>query len=417
MNIMDFVKPYITDAITQKAAAWLGEPQSGVAKAISAVLPTIMSMILSKSGDRNFVDSLGGMLGDNRLNAEFVLGDVGSMFSADHAASPLGQLGGSFLTQLFGDKLSGVASAIAQHAGIGAGSVTKILGSVTPMILALLSKQSAARGGIGSLLGLLGGQKAGLMAMVPGSVASLLGLSGGATSAASSFSANQSASQSKDSGGGWLWVVPLLAALGFAGWYFTRGHSEPAPAPVVTDTVPAVAPEPVAPPTVVLPPVEPVVLPSVDLGAFGERMLPGEVKLNIPANGIESKLVGFIEDSAQMVDKEVWFDFDRIYFDTASAALTSQSDEQINNIATILKAFPTVQLKIGGYTDATGDAAANLTLSQSRADSVMAAVVALGVDAVRLKAEGYGVQHPIADNATEEGRQKNRRISVRVTAK
>jgi OmpA-OmpF porin, OOP family len=415
MNIMDFVKPYITDAITQKASAWLGESQSGVAKAIAALLPTIMSMILSKSDNRGFVDSLGGMLGDNRLNAESVLGNVGSMFSADHAASPLGQLGGGFLSQLFGDKMSGVASAIGQHAGIGAGSVTKILGAVAPMILALLGKQSAARGGIGSLLGMLGGQKAGLMAMVPGSVGSLLGLSGGAASAASSFSANQSASQSKDNGGGgWLWVVPLVAALGFAGWYFTRGHSEPAPTPVAA--APAVVAEPVvAPVTPIV--AEPVAVPSVDLGAFGERMLPGDVKLNIPANGIESKLVGFIEDSAQMVDKEVWFDFDRIYFDTGSATLTSQSDEQVNNIATILKAFPNVQLKIGGYTDSTGDAAANLTLSQSRADSVMASVVALGVDAMRLKAEGYGVQHPIADNATEEGRQKNRRVSVRVTAK
>ena len=415
MNIMDFVKPYITDTLTQKAAAWLGESQSGVAKAVAAILPTIMGTVLSKADNRGFVDSLGGMLGDNRLNVDSVLGNVSGMFSADHAASPLGQLGDGFLSQLFGDKMSGVASAIGQHSGIGAGSVTKIFGAVAPMVLALLGKQSAARGGIGALLGMLGGQKAGLMAMIPGSVGSLLGLSSGAASAASSFSANQSASQNKDNGGGgWLWAVPLLAALGFAGWYFTRGHSEPAPAPAPVVIAPVVAPEPVV---VAAPVVEPVLAPSIELGAFGERVLPGDVRLNIPANGIESKLVGFIEDSAQMVDKEVWFDFDRIYFDTGSATLTSQSNEQVTNIATILKAFPNVQLKVGGYTDSTGDAAANLTLSQARADSVMNAVALLGIDAARLKAEGYGIQHPIADNASEEGRQKNRRVSVRVTAK
>ena len=413
MNIVDFVKPYITDSVTQKAAAWLGESQSGIAKAIAVVLPTIMSLVLSKSDNRSFIDSLGSMLGDNRLNVESVLGNVGASFNADHAASPLGQLAAGFLSQLFGDKIPGVSSAIAQHAGIAAGSVTKIMGSVAPMMLALLSKQSASRGGIGALLGMLGGQKTGLMAMVPGSVGSLLGLSGGAASAASSFSANQSAAQQKDSGGsGWLWVLPLIAAIGFAGWYFTRGHSEPAPGADSVTVAPVLKPEPAD-----VPVVAPPALPTVDLGAFGERMLPGDITLNVPANGIESKLVGFIEDSAQMVDKEVWFDFDRIYFDTGSATLTSQSDEQVNNIASILKAFPNVQLKVGGYTDSTGDAAANLALSQARADSVMNAVVALGVDATRLKAEGYGIEHPIADNATEEGRQKNRRVSVRVTAK
>ena len=417
MNIMNFVKPYITDSVTQKAAAWLGESQSGVAKAIAAVLPTMMSLVLAKSDNRGFIDSLSGMLGDNRLNPESVLANVGAAFSADHAASPLGELSGSFVSQLFGDKLAGVTSAIAQHAGISAGSVSKLLSAVAPLMLALLAKQSASRGGIGALVGLLGGQKAGLMAMVPGSVGSLLGFPGAAASAAASFSANQSAVGQKEGGiGGWLWVLPLIASIGFAGWYFTGRFREPTPAPETVSIAPVVAPEPVAAP-VVAPATEPAALPSIDLGAFGERVLPGQVMLNIPANGIESKLVGFIEDSAQMIDKEVWFDFDRIYFDTGSATLTSQSDEQVNNIAAILKAFSSVQLKIGGYTDSTGDAAANLALSQARANALMNAVVALGVDAARLKAEGYGVLHPIADNATEQGRERNRRVSVRVTAK
>jgi K(+)-stimulated pyrophosphate-energized sodium pump len=76
-----------------------------------------------------------------------------------------------------------------------------------------------------------------------------------------------------------------------------------------------------------------------------------------------------------------------------------------------------VKLKIGGYTDNTGDAAANMRLSQARADSVRAELIQLGVGADRLEAQGYGDQHPVADNSTEEGRQKNRRISMRVTAK
>jgi OmpA-OmpF porin, OOP family len=416
MNIMDFVKPYLTDALMQKASAWLGESQSGVGKAVSAILPTIISMVLSKSSNRGFVDSLSGMLGDSRLNHSAVLDNVGGLFSNDHASSPLGQLGSSFLGGVFGDKLNSVTGAISQHAGVGSGAVSKLLGAFAPMVLALLSKQSAASGGLSALLGLLGGQKGALLSMVPGAISSALGLGGGAATAASSFAENSREAE-RDSGGGWLWVLPLVAALGFAGWYFTRSHDAPAPAaPAVTTTPPAAVTAPVEPPAPVVDPA-PATIPAIDLGAFGERMLPGEVKLNIPANGIESKLIAFIEDASQMVDKETWFDFDRIYFESSSATLTPQSSEQVNNIGMILKAFPNVQLKIGGYTDNTGAADANLTLSQARAESVMAAVVGSGVDASRLKAEGYGDQFPVGDNATEEGRAKNRRVSVRVTAK
>ena len=74
-------------------------------------------------------------------------------------------------------------------------------------------------------------------------------------------------------------------------------------------------------------------------------------------------------------------------------------------------------IKLGGYTDNTGDPQANLRLSQQRADAVMADLVKLGVDAGRMKAEGYGQEHPVADNSTEEGRAKNRRIDIRVISK
>ena len=74
-------------------------------------------------------------------------------------------------------------------------------------------------------------------------------------------------------------------------------------------------------------------------------------------------------------------------------------------------------MKLGGYTDNIGDPAANLRLSQKRAETTMSELVKLGIDAKRLEAEWYGDKHPVADNSTEEGRQKNRRIDVRVTNK
>ena len=74
-------------------------------------------------------------------------------------------------------------------------------------------------------------------------------------------------------------------------------------------------------------------------------------------------------------------------------------------------------IKLGGYTDNKGPADFNMKLSQGRADNVMVELVKLGIDAGRLKAEGYGEQYPVASNDTEEGRAQNRRIDIRVTGK
>ncbi len=152
------------------------------------------------------------------------------------------------------------------------------------------------------------------------------------------------------------------------------------------------------------------------LGDFFKAELPGGISLNIPKFGVENKLIGFIKsDSA--IDKTTWFDFDRINFNTGSSTLSEDSKEQVSNIAAIMKAYPAVNLKVGGYTDNTGSDEVNLNISKKRAEAVKGLMVQLGVDGSRLDAEGYGSANPIAPNDTAEGRKKNRRISLRVTAK
>lgn len=153
------------------------------------------------------------------------------------------------------------------------------------------------------------------------------------------------------------------------------------------------------------------------LGNFLSFKLPDGTELNIPELGVEKRLIIFIQDGNRQVDKTTWFTFDRLEFETGSATLKASSDEQLQNMAYILKAFPHVAIKIGGYTDNTGTPETNVKLSRERALNTLNVLVSLGVDAARMEAEGYGQEHPVADNATAEGRQKNRRIDFRVTAK
>lgn len=153
--------------------------------------------------------------------------------------------------------------------------------------------------------------------------------------------------------------------------------------------------------------------------ALGNKMniRLGEFELKLPEKGIELKLLDWIQSKTTKVDKTTWFNFDRILFQTASSNLNNVSSEQIGNIATIMKAIPIVEFKIGGYTDSTGDPAENKKLSQARAEAVMNALIEQGIDASRLTAEGYGSEFPVADNNTPEGREQNRRVAIRVTKK
>ncbi len=99
-----------------------------------------------------------------------------------------------------------------------------------------------------------------------------------------------------------------------------------------------------------------------------------------------------------------------INFDVAQSTIQSGSMEFINRLATWLNANPTIKLEIDGHTDSDGDAAANLILSQTRADEVMKQLTLLGINASRLTTKGYGATKPIQANDTPEGKAANRRV-------
>jgi len=147
------------------------------------------------------------------------------------------------------------------------------------------------------------------------------------------------------------------------------------------------------------------------------KELSSGVTLNFLEGGIEDQVIKFIEDPSAEAGKDNWFNFKALNFASGSNAIDSTSMNEVKNISEILKAFPNVNIKVGGYTDNTGDDAANLKLSSERAAAVKAALVGMGIADARLESEGYGEQHPAATNDTEEGRAANRRIAVSVRKK
>jgi outer membrane protein OmpA-like peptidoglycan-associated protein len=101
-----------------------------------------------------------------------------------------------------------------------------------------------------------------------------------------------------------------------------------------------------------------------------------------------------------------------INFDTGKSDIKPESMGTIEQIATVLKAHPDLKVSIEGHTDNVGTPQSNKTLSQERAKSVMSAVAQKGIAANRMTAVGWGQEKPIADNRSEEGKAKNRRVEV-----
>jgi OmpA-OmpF porin, OOP family len=101
-----------------------------------------------------------------------------------------------------------------------------------------------------------------------------------------------------------------------------------------------------------------------------------------------------------------------INFETGKSVIQNESQKIVNDIFEMLQANADLKVSIEGHTDNVGNAAANKTLSESRAKAVMDALVAKGISKTRLSSKGWGSTKPVADNGTEEGKAANRRVEI-----
>ena len=103
-----------------------------------------------------------------------------------------------------------------------------------------------------------------------------------------------------------------------------------------------------------------------------------------------------------------------VLFETGSATLSASSNKSLDELAAFMKRKTTMEIEVAGHTDNVGNAEANLTLSQKRAEAVRNYLLRKGIHPSRVKAKGYGQDSPVADNGTEEGRRKNRRTEIHI---
>ena len=410
INLFNLLQNEFSSDVIAKIASFVGEApaktQTALTSAVPAVLCALDQKVSKAGGAAELFETLrlGGY--DGKL--------IGSPAAVTGSASGLAdvlKLGGPLVASLFGTRHSGLINWLADAAGIGTSASSSLLGLVAPFVLNLIGRQAGSTGGFNaaSVAELIKGQGSLLGSSAPRGLAQALGVSRCGEAPARAYAAGTPATiGGAELEGGWMkWLLPVLAmlllGLGTV-WWFARGAGTP-------PTTAALPIPTTAPPAATAPTPRPVGATLVK-----QTICSGQA-IEVGANGVESMLIRFLDDKTSVIGADTRFSFDRIEFETDSAALKPSSRAQLKNIAEIMRCYPTLEIKIAGHTDSKADDAYNLKLSQERADSARAELVALGVAPSRLAAEGYGEQFPIASNDTEEGRQRNRRTDIVITKK
>jgi OmpA-OmpF porin, OOP family len=413
-SIMDSILGMVTPDMKQALATRFGESSQAVQSGLGAATAATLDGMASKSSDSGFLSQVLGLLGGG--TGQNLVSSLPSIASGGPTGAT-SDLVNRFLPMVFGSQQGQVANAISQQFGLSASSGTGLLKMAAPLVLAYLGKmQSSGTLNASSLGDMLRAAAPSLRSYLP---AGLLGSAAGVASATTSraTTAVEGARVAASAPPRWLVPAAIAGALILA-WLVIRSMSTTRPAQTAASvTSEAVNSAANTARSAANAAGDATTRAWAALGDLMKVKLPDGTELNVPSRGVEAKLVSYLNDSSAPVSDSTWFDFDRLLFDTGSATLQPASQEQLTNIAEILKAYPQVKISIGGYTDNTGDPAANLQLSQQRADNVMAQLSQLGVDPSRMTAKGYGQENAVADNSTEEGRQTNRRISLRVTEK
>ncbi|MHA4809039.1 OmpA family protein [Flavitalea flava] len=405
--LIDSVKSVFTDILITKFSLLLGEPEGNVQKAIHGAIPMILNDVLYKAyfpeGATKVADLARQATGSDFFGQlhELSISTGGLM-----TGSLLLNKGTDFARALLTPRTDAVIQEIGRYSGISIPSASFITAIASFASLDAIGRHlTHSNVDSGGLALWLKSQSDSIVHAVPAAlqVKTALGIH--------HYPWEKAEGVRKNSLLYILGTILLLAVLFFF-IYRSCGNTEvTAPVSPADTVVSNPAPANPAPATAGR---DTVVSPTIKV------TLPNGKVLDAYQGGTEDRLVNFLKDPTAKLDKKKgnWFDFSQIGFASNSSSLLLESDRQLKNIVAILDAFPKAKIKIGGYSDNTGDSTANLRLSRERADNILAKLKEFGAKAAQLTgAEGYGPKFPVGDNGTASGRALNRRMSINVKAK
>ncbi|MDH6253047.1 outer membrane protein OmpA-like peptidoglycan-associated protein [Chryseobacterium sp. H1D6B] len=426
LNVIDLIKGQLGPALISQSASQLGESESGISKAIGGLLPAVVGGLANNSSNPGVLDAITG------ASSSGILGDLLGGASNSPVISNL-------LSSVFGDKLNGLVNTIASYAGISNNSSSSLLGMVTGATVGSIGKYAADnnldKSGISNLLN---DQKGIVSTLLPAGL-SLATLNLGSwfggsddkvkvssvdepkvevTRSVSPTASYNDTNNNNNGGGGsiWKWLLPLLLLL--AAGYFLWKQCEKKK---TTTTTVAVDSTKMSSDTAKVMNSTDTAMTSTSAAKVDENIDLNGMALKGYKGGMEDKMIAFLKsdgyknakDDAAL--KDTWYDFDHVNFKMGSSTeLEAGSQGQLDNLAAILKAFPDAKIKIGGYTDKTGNETSNVKLSTARANFIKEWLTKQKLGGQVLGAEGYGSQFAKVDaKASDAERAADRKMSIR----
>ncbi len=425
LNIIELIKGQLGSALISQAASEFGESESGVSKAISGLLPAVIGGLANNANKPEIINTITGAASSGLLGN--LLGEGSSNNSVISTV----------LSAIFGDKVGGLVNAVSGFSGVSNSTSNSLLSMVTSAALGSIGKYSTDNNlDASGITKLLEDQKGIVSTLLPAGLSlASLGLGnwfGGETIetekvTVTSFDQpktevnrggntpiNVDRNQNNNEGGSiWKWLLPLLL-LAVSVWFLWKQYEKsketspnnPNSVAVITDSVE-------------VNPVDSTANISV-VKTDSEIDLNG-IKIKGYSGGMEDRMISFLKSDGYKTAtddealKTTWYDFDKVNFKMGSSTeLEEGSQEQLDNLVAILKAFPNAKIKIGGYTDKTGDETTNLKISKARAEYIKTALSKAGVGSQVLAADGYGSEFAKVDaTASDEERAIDRKMSVR----
>lgn len=336
-------------------ASALGEPNKSVSDGLRSVIATLLGGMASKSGNPNVLRQALDLAppvteGVSWSNAAGAIADPNS---------PAMSTGRRILATLLGDSEGLVTRALGAGTGLHTGKIASLMAMAAPLVMSFLGKRVRDEGMSMTRLGnMLQHEAPAIRSALPHGLTDLFWPVEQGTIAAPAALA-QAATGARTSRAWWLPLL-LLALIPALIWLARHGHQPN----IETPSAPA-----------------------------------GTANRAVPENPFETPKPSPLKS----VD---------LYFNSGSMTLRPESEAKLKDFAAALTADPSAHIVMNGYTDNAGNPAANLQLSQKRADAAKAGLIRMGIPADRISAQGFGEESPIADNATAEGREANRRVSV-----